>query len=76
MRVDYTQFRNRPKIKIMGAEQQPVSWVDQILAAMDSGADPTLIAAQLKLTPTERIERMQAYCDAVAELRNHARRLP
>jgi hypothetical protein len=34
-------------------------WQDRILAAIDSGVDPTLIAESLRWTPTERLERMR-----------------
>lgn len=34
-------------------------WQDRILATLESGVDPTLIAESLRWTPTERLEHMR-----------------
>src|SRR5262249_45450900 len=35
-------------------------WQDALLSQIDSGVDPTLIEESLRLSPTERLERMQS----------------
>jgi hypothetical protein len=45
------------------------SWDERILALMPPSVDMTQIAESLRLTPTERVERLQALVDAAAELR-------
>ncbi len=42
------------------------TWADQILDAMDSGIDESLIRSQLKLTPQQRLERLQAMQEFIA----------
>lgn len=42
------------------------TWADQILDAMDPGIDESLIRAQLKLTPQQRLERLQAMQEFIA----------
>ncbi len=37
----------------------PAGWQDRLLASLDTGIDPSLIAESLKLTPTERLEGMR-----------------
>jgi hypothetical protein len=45
------------------------SWDERILALVPPSVDETQIAENLKLTPTERIEKLQALVDAVAAMR-------
>ena len=45
-----------------------LTWDERLLARMPPGVDPTLIAESLKLTPTERLARLQqllAFVDSV-----------
>jgi len=55
------------------------SWVDQLLRAWEAGpgtgVDPTLIAAQLALTPTQRLQRLQDFINSIEDATRHARRL-
>jgi hypothetical protein len=44
-------------------------WQDRILESGDTGIDPTLIAANLRLTPTERLERLRAFLTFVDDVR-------
>lgn len=48
------RFRRRAFSSSRGAASQ-----DLILASMDSGVDPTLIAESLAITPTDRLEAMR-----------------
>ncbi len=44
-------------------------WQDAILATIDSGVDMTLIDESLRLTPTERLERMRSAAASMADMR-------
>ena len=44
-------------------------WQDRVLAAIDSGVDPTLIAESLRCTPTERLERMRRATASLEDVR-------
>jgi hypothetical protein len=54
---------------MMAVVALPKGWQDEILEHIESGIDPTQIEAQLRLTPTERLERMRR----VLESLEHAR---
>lgn len=41
--------------------QRRRGWQDAMIEARDWGIDPTLIASNLRLTPTERLERLRAF---------------
>lgn len=43
------------------------SWADQLLDQLPSSVDPTQIAERLKLTPTERLLRMQEVLNGLEE---------
>ncbi len=58
------QFRKRAA----GPHRRP-GWQDTILATIDSGVDMTLIDESLKLTPTERLERMRSAAASIADMR-------
>ena len=45
------------------------TWDERILSWMPPSIDLTQIEESLKRTPTERLERLQALVDAVAEMR-------
>jgi hypothetical protein len=45
------------------------TWDQRILARIDSGIDVTQIEANLRLTPTERLERMEAVLRELEEMR-------
>jgi hypothetical protein len=49
-------------------------WQDRIFAQLPSSIDPTLIASSLRLTPTERLERMRHAAVSLDEMRASARR--
>lgn len=55
------------------SKSQPRGWQDKVIAAIESGIDPTLIASSLRLTPTERLERMRQAAIALEEMRANAR---
>ena len=44
-------------------------WQDRLLSAIESGVDSTLIDQSLKLTPTERLEKMRAAALSIAAMR-------
>jgi hypothetical protein len=50
-----------------------LTWDQRILAQIESGIDVTQIEENLKLTPTERLERMEAALRELEELREQAR---
>jgi hypothetical protein len=41
-------------------DSENASWDQRILSRMPEGVDPTLIAESLRLTPGERLARLQA----------------
>jgi short-subunit dehydrogenase len=47
------------------------SWVQRILSRMPEGVDPTLIAESLRLTPGERLARLQAMVASVESVRTN-----
>jgi hypothetical protein len=54
------------------AEQRPDlnpewSWATPALESYPSGVDPTQIDARLRLTPTERLERMRRFALSIEE---------
>ncbi|HXH83020.1 MAG TPA: hypothetical protein VNN07_08845 [Candidatus Tectomicrobia bacterium] len=46
------------------------TWDQRILELIDAGVDGTLIAENLRRTPTERLRRMQEMARFVEELRD------
>jgi hypothetical protein len=59
------EFRRRVRRGGSGAG----GWQDRLLATMDSGIDSTLIAESMKLTPTERLERMRRAALSLAAMK-------
>ena len=53
----------------MSGERREPTWDERILAAIPSGVDETLIAENLRLTPTERVEKLQRMLDQLAAMR-------
>ncbi len=49
------------------------SWDERILALLPPSVDPTQIAEDLRLSPTERLEKLQELVASVAELRGDRR---
>jgi hypothetical protein len=47
---------------------RPSGWHDRVLAGIDSGVDPSLIAESLKRSPTERLEQMQQAAESLAAM--------
>jgi hypothetical protein len=45
--------------KVRSGRSPVGAWYGRALSTIDSGVDPTLIAASLKRSPTERLEQMQ-----------------
>lgn len=43
--------------------QEEWSWASDIIARYPSGIDPTQLEERLKLTPTERLERMLRFLE-------------
>jgi hypothetical protein len=50
-----------------------LTWDQRILARIESGIDVTQIEENLKLTPTERLERMEAVLRELEEMREQSR---
>ncbi|MEM7607130.1 MAG: hypothetical protein AAF411_17390 [Myxococcota bacterium] len=53
--------------------EEPEHWDQRILARIDSGVDVSQLKANLKLTPTERIEKMESWVAEMRELRGDPR---
>jgi hypothetical protein len=49
------------------------AWDERTLALLPPSVDPTQLAENLKLTPTQRLEALQALVDAVAAMRGDRR---
>ncbi len=49
------------------------TWDQRILARIESGIDVSLIEENLKLTPTQRLERMEAVLRELEEMREQSR---
>lgn len=45
------------------------AWQDRLLAAVESGVDGTLVSESLKLTPTERLERMREVAESLEAMK-------
>lgn len=45
------------------------TWDERIRALLPPSVDPTQIAEDLRLTPTQRLEKLQALVDSVEALR-------
>ncbi|MFN3650222.1 MAG: hypothetical protein ACK47B_11640 [Armatimonadota bacterium] len=54
-------------------EEEP--WVDPVVEYYKQGVDRTLLRENLKLTPTERLQKLQALQEWAEELRRAGRRL-
>jgi hypothetical protein len=61
--------------KIPMLRERRRGWQDRVLEGRDSGIDPTLITASVRLTPTERLERMRRAAVSLREMRMSARRV-
>lgn len=45
------------------------AWDERILALLPHGVDESQLVENLRLSPTERVEKLQALLDAVAAIR-------
>jgi hypothetical protein len=59
----------RDKKRRAGAPRGNRSWQDRILDAGDFGIDPTLITANLRRTPTERLQQLVSFIDFIETAR-------
>ena len=57
------------RARVTCGEPPGKAWDQRVFERLDSGVDPTLIAANLLLTPTERVEKMMRALDLILELR-------
>lgn len=53
---------------VVGADDDK-TWDERVFEQIESGVDPTIITENLKLSPTERIEKMQRMLALVHDLR-------
>jgi hypothetical protein len=53
----------------MSGERREPSWDERILAVIPSGVDESLLVENLRLTPTERLEKLQRFLEQLAALR-------
>jgi hypothetical protein len=58
-------YRVEPAFRRTTRRRSKGGWQDRILERVDSGVDPTLIDESLKLTPTERLERMRQVAESL-----------
>lgn len=49
------------------------AWDERILALLPTSVDQTQLAEALRLTPTQRLERLQALVESVAALQDQGR---
>lgn len=52
-------------------KEEPWSWETDILAQYPSGVDWTQIEERLKLTPTERLEKMRQFLEFLEGAQRH-----
>jgi hypothetical protein len=62
-------YRIDSRVRRAAARRQRRGWQDRILESGDTGIDPTLIAANLRLTPTERLEQLRAFLAFIDDVR-------
>jgi hypothetical protein len=61
-----------PRATLMSMSDE-LTWDQRILCQIDSGVDITQIRRNLQLTPTERLERMEAMLRDLEEMRGKPR---
>lgn len=64
------QYRVEPAFRRVADRRSKGGWQDRILERLDSGIDPTLIDESLKLTPTERLERMRQAAESIDAMKS------
>jgi hypothetical protein len=64
------QYRVEPAFRRAAGRRSKGGWQDRILERLDSGVDPTLIDESLKLTPTERLERMRQAAESLDAMKS------
>jgi len=73
-------YRVEPRGGAATARRPPLrrrrGWQDRIFAQLPGSIDPTLIASSLRLTPTERLDRMRHAAVSLNEMRASVRRSP
>jgi hypothetical protein len=71
--LEFMQPEPEVGVDVLGGAAKTVAteqtWDQRILAQIDSGIDVTQIDANLQLTPTERLERMEAVVRELEEMR-------
>jgi hypothetical protein len=63
-------YRVEPAFRRMTRRHSRTGWQDRILERLDSGVDPTLIDESLRLTPTERLERMRKAAESLDAMKS------
>lgn len=63
-------YRVEPAFRRAARRRSKGGWPDRILEHLDSGVDPTLIEESLKLTPTERLERMRKVAESLDAMKS------
>lgn len=58
-----------PRFRARPAPRRTRGWQDALIARIDSGVDRTLIDESLRLTPTERLERMRRAAASLDRMR-------
>ena len=62
-------YRIEPPFRKRAATRPRRGWQDTLLSTIESGVDSTLIDESLKLTPTERLEKMGRAARSIAAMR-------
>ncbi|HVK77942.1 MAG TPA: hypothetical protein VM734_31765 [Kofleriaceae bacterium] len=57
----------------MSEPRREPAWYERILAVIPSGVDESLLDENLRLTPTERLERLQRFLDQLEAMRGAPR---
>lgn len=58
-----------PRYALVVSADDDKTWDERVFDQIDPGVDPTIIRENLKLSPTERIEKMQRMLSLVHDLR-------
>ena len=68
--VSRATYRVEPAFRRAAGPRAKGGWRDRLLERLESGVDPTLIDEALKLTPTERLERMPQIAESLDTMKS------
>jgi hypothetical protein len=68
--VGRATYRVEPAFRRAAGRRSRIGWQDRIFERLDSGVDTTLIEESLRLTPTERLERMRQVAESLDAMKS------